>query len=709
MRKIKFLIGLLILLFPSIIFAAFDSENISLISRWPYGTCQTVFADGNYAYIENGTVMEVINVLDPNSPSKIGECVTESRVNGIAISGGYAYIANWSDGFRVIDISNPSNPIEVAALEFEGQCWSVSVFDNYAYVCNDTLGLRIINISDPTNPVLDGTFVTSNTSGTEYVQVVDTFAYLAAKDGLYIVDISDPSSPVQRSYSPSSSGSYNLEVVNNIVYLPEFGNGIRMVNVTDPDNPVDVGYFDTPGYAYWINIEGDYGYIADRYSGVYVIDISNPTSPAPVSLLETADAYALHILGNYLYLACVADDFLIINKSNPNSLTVQSSYTTGGYQLDVYYSDNFAYVANADYGLSVIDFTNSTTPAEVTRIDMEYAQAVCRFGDYLYVLDDGDMRIFYIADQNSPNLVGIWTAGGYTRTMYVLGNYAYLGGYYHMYIIDISDPSALYEVGSYTNYDYIYINDIFVLGNYAYLAVGSQGLRIINVEDPTNPFEAGSFPIDNAYSVSVSGDYAYVVDLYADVKIINISDPNAPYEVSSISNQYIRGVYVYDNFAYIVSTWLGIRSIDISDPYNPFEVGFFDTGGYSIGAYASNDYICVADGGGGVYVLKNDLITDIDDDIFNASSNVVSQNYPNPLTSDDTTINVRFSLIKNCTVSIDLYNIRGQHIETLINEERNIGEYVVPKDVRNLSSGIYFIKFNIDGKTKAVNKFVLMK
>jgi len=83
--------------------------------------------------------------------------------------------------------------------------------------------------------------------------------------------------------------------------------------------------------------------------------------------------------------------------------------------------------------------------------------------------------------------------------------------------------------------------------------------------------------------------------------------------------------------------------------------------------------------------------------------------YPNPMMYTDNTINVCFSLIKNCIVSIDLYNIRGQHIETLINEEKNIGEYVVTKDVSNLSSGIYFMKFNIDGKTKAVNKFVLMK
>jgi len=83
--------------------------------------------------------------------------------------------------------------------------------------------------------------------------------------------------------------------------------------------------------------------------------------------------------------------------------------------------------------------------------------------------------------------------------------------------------------------------------------------------------------------------------------------------------------------------------------------------------------------------------------------------YPNPMMYTDNTINVRFSLIKNCTVSIDLYNIRGQHIETLINEEKNIGEYMVTKNIGDLSSGIYFITMNINGVNEEIRKVVVMR
>ena len=54
---------------------------------------------------------------------------------------------------------------------------------------------------------------------------------------------------------------------------------------------------------------------------------------------------------------------------------------------------------------------------------------------------------------------------------------------------------------------------VFVNGNYAYLALGDEGLGVIDISDPTNP---GTPVYENttglASDVYVSGDYAYVAD-----------------------------------------------------------------------------------------------------------------------------------------------------------------------------------------------------
>ena len=41
---------------------------------------------------------------------------TPGYAEGVAVAGGYAYVAAGWDGFRVIDVSTPSAPVEVGFL-----------------------------------------------------------------------------------------------------------------------------------------------------------------------------------------------------------------------------------------------------------------------------------------------------------------------------------------------------------------------------------------------------------------------------------------------------------------------------------------------------------------------------------------------------------------------------------------------------------------
>ena len=52
-----------------------------------------------------------------------------------------------------------------------------------------------------------------------------------------------------------------------------------------------------------------------------------------------------------------------------------------------------------------------------------------------------------------------------------------------------------------------------VSGSYAYVADGGDGLRIIDISDPKNPYEVGHYETGSyAKGVYVSGKYAYVAD-----------------------------------------------------------------------------------------------------------------------------------------------------------------------------------------------------
>ena len=83
----------------------------------------------------------------------------------------------------------------------------------------------------------------------------------------------------------------------------------------------------------------------------------------------------------------------------------------------------------------------------------------------------------------------------------------------------------------------------------------------------------------------------------------------------------------------------------------------------------------------------------------------LKQNYPNPF-NPITTIN--YSLKENGLVQLAIYNILGQRIIELVNSVQEAGIHNVTFDGSNLSSGIYFYRFQSNGFFDS-KKLILMK
>jgi len=83
----------------------------------------------------------------------------------------------------------------------------------------------------------------------------------------------------------------------------------------------------------------------------------------------------------------------------------------------------------------------------------------------------------------------------------------------------------------------------------------------------------------------------------------------------------------------------------------------------------------------------------------------LKQNYPNPF-NPSTKIN--FSILEPGMVSLKVYNLLGQEIATLVNEELNAGAFEVNFNAANLSSGTYFYKLKTEN-TSLVKKMIVLK
>jgi hypothetical protein len=86
------------------------------------------------------------------------------------------------------------------------------------------------------------------------------------------------------------------------------------------------------------------------------------------------------------------------------------------------------------------------------------------------------------------------------------------------------------------------------------------------------------------------------------------------------------------------------------------------------------------------------------------------QNYPNPFNPETT---IKYSLSENAEVQLSVYNILGENVATLVNENQTAGIHNVQFNAAGLASGIYIYRLKIKsvvGKNFAVQKkMIVMK
>jgi hypothetical protein len=88
----------------------------------------------------------------------------------------------------------------------------------------------------------------------------------------------------------------------------------------------------------------------------------------------------------------------------------------------------------------------------------------------------------------------------------------------------------------------------------------------------------------------------------------------------------------------------------------------------------------------------------------------LGQNYPNPFNPETT---ISYEMLQNGEVTINVYNLKGQKVKTLVNDTKAAGEHTVVWNGKddsgnNVSSGVYFYKMQA-GRYTSTKKMILMK
>lgn len=83
----------------------------------------------------------------------------------------------------------------------------------------------------------------------------------------------------------------------------------------------------------------------------------------------------------------------------------------------------------------------------------------------------------------------------------------------------------------------------------------------------------------------------------------------------------------------------------------------------------------------------------------------LDNNYPNPF---NPTTNIQYSVASTSKVTLKIYDVLGNDIQTLVDDVKSPGQYTVTFDAHNFSSGVYFYQINA-GSFTATKKLMLIK
>ncbi len=140
-------------------------------------------------------------------------------------------------------------------------------------------------------------------------------------------------------------------------------------------------------------------------------------------------------------------------------------------------------------------------------------------------------------------------------------------------VVDVANPASLRQVG---DLGVLGAGRLATAGRYVYLGVrgfgdGPDGIRVIDVSDPSRPALAGGWDGLPLEQIAVSGNHAYALHSSALV-VFDLTDPRQPVPVATNTFSYAQVMAAHKNRVFLGGLgrfWI----INVENPANPFSEG----------------------------------------------------------------------------------------------------------------------------------------
>ena len=417
------------------------------------GYALKVAVAGDYAYVaDDNKGLKIINIADPAAPELIGSLATDGEIVGVAVAGDYAYVADYDEGLKVVNIATPSAPELIGSLVTPGRASGIAVAGDYAYIASREKGLQIVNIATPSAPKLVSSLDTDGYA--VGVVIAGDYAYVADYDeGLKIINIASPEAPVLVGRLDTDDKAVGVAVAGIYTYLADEEDGLKVIRNNESPSINNVSKAKTKNTTVTFSSADFTAEYSDPDGDSLVkIKVTSLPSHGTLKLAETevvveqeivtADlanltfvpeenwvgdtSFAWQGYDGYVYSAATANvNIAIVATLTP---VLIGSLNTKGHSNGVAVRAEYAYLADSDEGLQIIDIATPSAPSLVGSLDTdEESLGVAVAGDYAYVADYSEgLKIINIATPSAPVLVGSLDTDGRAYGVAVVDEYVYI-------------------------------------------------------------------------------------------------------------------------------------------------------------------------------------------------------------------------------------------------------------------------------------------
>ncbi len=526
-----------------------------------------VVGDLLYVALRKGAGLLVLDYSDPAAPAMASSLPGEDLLS-VAVAGDLAYCGAGGDGFVVIDLAAPGGPAQIASLDTPGSANGTAVMGNTLLVALGNNGFGTYDITDPTAPTQLALWATEGFC--TYVREDEGLAYLAGAFGLQILDVSDPAAPTPLgSWNPDDT-TYELVKQGEVLYVAGL-QGLAAILVTDPANPV---VLDAAGIGNGLScaVSDSVVLLGSRFQGLYVLD------PGSLDVLGNVGnagfANKLHLAGDALYVADLSGGVLVWDVSDPENPAFLTEIPSDPNTQDVGIAGDQLAIVNANNsgtGLLMADVTDPAAPMVQGALDTgNQTYGIDLVGDRAVLANGfGGLLVADVSDPLAPANVGELFLGAAAFDVMTSGDVAYAASFGGGFLsVDVSDPAAMTILDQEM---WGFLNAVDITDQTAWVADGQQGLRVVDITDPTDLVSLATLP------------------LASQARDVVRSRVGSPY------------VYLGDDF-------YGLRQVDISDPANPVLLGSYPSADRGMGVDAQAGLVVLAAGETGVYIYRNPAV-----------------------------------------------------------------------------------------------------